>query len=108
MPERIEMRRPTSDGTRYRLRSSKGTGSRPTTPEVGPMDAQRMPSANVTMGLDVGDQRSSWCVVDGVGRVLERGEVRTVGTALRRLFERRPPSRVVAGGGNAFAVGEPG
>jgi transposase len=59
------------------------------------MNTHSMLLANLTIGLDIGDQRSSWCVVDAAGRVLERGQVRTVATALRRLFERRPRSRVV-------------
>jgi len=59
------------------------------------MSAPSMVSANLTIGLDVGDQQSSWCVVDAAGRVRERGQVRTVAPPLRRLFARWPASRVV-------------
>ena len=51
--------------------------------------------ANLTIGLDLGDQQSSWCAVDAAGRVVTRGTVRTGGPALRRLFTRWAPSRAV-------------
>jgi hypothetical protein len=97
------MRRPTPDGTRYRLRSSNGTGSKPTTPEVGPINSPSTTIAKLTIGLDLGDRMSRWCVVDGAGRVLERGQVRTVGTALTGCRRQG----VIAGAGDAVQRAEP-
>jgi len=59
------------------------------------MAVQALVSANLTVGLDVGDQRSSWCAIDSGGQVAGRGEVRTAAGPLRTLATRWGRSRVV-------------
>jgi hypothetical protein len=39
---------------------------------------------NLTIGLDVGDQHSVTCAVDGQGRLVRRGHVRTTAAALQQ------------------------
>ena len=47
-----------------------------------------------TMGLDVGDRKSLYCVVDCAGEVVGQGSVTTSRKALGRLFVGLEPSRV--------------
>lgn len=48
----------------------------------------------VTVGLDLGDRYSRYCTIDGEGKLLDEGRVRTEVDALRTCFEREP-ARVV-------------
>lgn len=48
-----------------------------------------------TIGVDVGDRRSHYCVLDGAGEVVERGDFRTKPEALRRMLEGRGGATVV-------------
>lgn len=52
-------------------------------------------SAGTTIGIDLGDQRSSVCVLDGAGEVQRRFTVATTAAALRRGLAEAGPSRVV-------------
>ena len=51
--------------------------------------------ASVTIGLDVGDRYSRFCVLDDEGRVIEEGRVRTTPEALARRFGNQERARVV-------------
>jgi len=51
--------------------------------------------AGCTVGLDVGDHRSSVCVLDEDANVLETGEIATTRTAIRSRFGGRQRMRVV-------------
>jgi transposase len=59
-----------------------------------------------TIGLDLGDRRSSYCVVDQpTGEVREEGQVASTPTELGQFFSRWPAARVVmeAGGHSPWA-----
>ena len=48
-----------------------------------------------TVGLDVGDRHSHFCVLDATGEVLEEGRVASTATGLADGFARWPASQVV-------------
>lgn len=48
-----------------------------------------------TLGLDLGDRTTHFCLVDVVGQVIERGSAPTTREGLRERFEALPRSRVV-------------
>jgi transposase len=52
-------------------------------------------SEGLTIGIDLGDRRSSVCVVDGAGEVQRRFSVATTEAGLRRALADQPASRVV-------------
>lgn len=52
-------------------------------------------AAQLTIGLDIGDRRSCYCVLDPEAEVLEREEVVTDEQPLRQVFGQFPPSVVV-------------
>ncbi len=56
-----------------------------------PMTAASM----ITIGLDLGDHVSRYCVLDATGAVLQAGSVRTTRDALRQVFGGRVRARVV-------------
>ncbi|MBM3136313.1 MAG: IS110 family transposase [Chloroflexi bacterium] len=49
----------------------------------------------LTVGLDLGDRHSRYCVLSERGEVVIADALPTTKTGLNRLFERMPPSRVV-------------
>ena len=54
-----------------------------------------MPTLTQTLGLDLGDRRSSYCLISPDGVVLEEVQVPTSKQALTSLFDRLDPCRVV-------------
>jgi transposase len=48
-----------------------------------------------TVGLDLGDRYSHFCMIDVDGQVVEQGRILTDGDAIRERFSCGPPSRVV-------------
>lgn len=50
---------------------------------------------SLTIGLDLGDRRSAWCVVGADGEVVDHGTVATERGALTRWVSRYPGARVV-------------
>jgi transposase len=48
----------------------------------------------ITVGLDLGDRASEFCVLDAAGAVMQRGRVQTTGMALRRVFSKMARSRI--------------
>lgn len=61
-------------------------------------------TANLTIGIDLGDRTSHVCVVDAAGEVIESGTVATKPASLRKRFERCEPTRIAieAGGQSAW------
>jgi len=53
------------------------------------------PTLTQTVGLDVGDRHSSFCLIDSGGEILEESRIATSAEALTGLFARLEPSRVV-------------
>jgi transposase len=48
----------------------------------------------ITVGLDLGDKSSEFCVLDAAGQVLRRGRVQTTAAALRRVFGKMAAARM--------------
>lgn len=48
----------------------------------------------LTIGLDLGDRTSRYCILDAEGEVLSEGELPTTKTGLNSLFGKMPCSRV--------------
>jgi hypothetical protein len=48
----------------------------------------------MTMGLDLGDQYSHYCLLNASGEVVEEGRMQSTKSALRRHFEGEPSLRV--------------
>lgn len=51
-------------------------------------------SGKMTIGIDLGDDTSHVCVLDGDGEIVERGTVATTKAGLRKRFSRCEPSRI--------------
>ena len=56
-------------------------------------------SSNITIGLDLGDRRHRFCVLDGAGRVVEEGSVGNERNSLAGLSRRYPGALVVVEAG---------
>lgn len=52
-------------------------------------------SGRLTVGLDLGDRTSRYCVLNAAGEVVQEGALATTRTGLNALFEKLPSSRVV-------------
>ena len=64
--------------------------------EVGPMsDTRQEISATITVGIDLGDRYSEFCILDQNGTVVDDGRLRTTQAALRRYFSASSPMLVV-------------
>lgn len=59
------------------------------------MAYKMMSSQRITVGLDLGDRYSQFCLVDQSGTVVEEGRLRTTPDALQRYFTGRSPMRIV-------------
>ena len=55
---------------------------------------QAQPKRGLTVGLDMGDRRSSWCALGADGEVIARGEVVSEKQPMELFFSRIPVSRV--------------
>ncbi len=51
--------------------------------------------SGVTVGVDLGDRWSRFCVLDPQGQILEEDTIATTGPAFRKLFGDRAAARVV-------------
>jgi hypothetical protein len=61
----------------------------------------------LTVGLDLGDRTSRYCVLDEAGEVVSEGQLPTTKMGLSSLFGKMPVQPSGAGSGNAFAMGKP-
>ena len=48
----------------------------------------------LTIGLDLGDRNSHYCILDEAGEVVSEGQLPTTKTGFQSLFEKMPSSRV--------------
>jgi hypothetical protein len=60
----------------------------------------------LTIGFDLGDRSSWYCVLDEAGRVLLEQKVSTTPKAMQEVFGGMPRSRIALETGDALAVGE--
>jgi|SRR5579863_3454640 len=58
----------------------------------------------LTIGIDVGDRSSRYCILDGEGEVLAEGSVATTKKGLARVFGSKPRSRVALGVGKSSSA----
>lgn len=58
-------------------------------------DSSSMTTLTKTIGLDLGDRRSSYCLISAGGAILEEAQVPTTKEALMSLFDRLEPCRIV-------------
>ena len=70
--------------------------------EMGKIEGQKL-----TIGLDLGDRSSWYCVLDAAGEVVLEQKVGTTPKAMKEIFGGMPRRPDRCGNGNAFAVGEP-
>ena len=59
----------------------------------------------LTVGVDLGDQWSKYCILGLEGKTLSEGQVRTTQADLAGLFEALTPARVLMRSGDAFGLG---
>jgi transposase len=52
-------------------------------------------SGDSTIGMDLGDRWSRYCIVDGAGTIVKEDRVRTALEALTECFQKIPPNRIV-------------
>jgi transposase len=56
--------------------------------------ASNKSTAKLTVGIDLGDQNSAYCVLDAAGDVLSEGTVRTSESGFAQQFQSMPPCRI--------------
>src|ERR1022692_4264677 len=66
-------------------------------------EAKTISTCGTTVGLDVGDRHSQFCILDEVGEIVAEGRIRTTSEALREHLARWPSSRVVLEAGTSSA-----
>jgi transposase len=66
-------------------------------------EAKTIPSRGMTVGLDVGDRQSQFCILDEAGEIVAEGRIRTTVEALREHFSRWASSRIVLEAGTSSA-----
>jgi transposase len=59
------------------------------------MGSKVLKGYQLTIGLDLGDRWSFYCVLDEVGKVLLEQKLPTTPEAMKRIFEKLPASRIV-------------
>src|SRR5579864_9029782 len=74
---------------------------------VGAKQIRNCRERKLTIGLDLGDRSSWYCVLDEAGDVLLEQKLGTTPKAMKEVFGGMPEPDC-PGNGNAFAVGEPG
>ena len=97
-----EMRRPVSDGMLYAPKVSTCLKAqinqrRPAMKKVSTTASQQsrnISQQRLTIGLDLGDRNSCYCVLDEAGRIQLEQRVRTSAKALQEVFGAMPRSRV--------------
>ncbi len=66
-------------------------------------EAKTIPTRGTTVGLDVGDRHSQFCILDESGEIVAEGRVRTTAETLNEHFTRWARSRVVLEAGTSSA-----
>src|SRR5690349_21066216 len=98
----IEMRRPVSRGMRYapNVRRARGTKKRrPAMKKISTVqifESKIFKEHRLTIGLDLGDQWSCYCILDEAGRILLEQKVATTPEALKQTFAKIPRSSLIA------------
>jgi len=61
----------------------------------------------LTIGVDLGDRWSFYCVLDEAGKIILEQKVSTTPEAIKQTFGKIPRSLVALETGNTFAMGQP-
>jgi transposase len=61
---------------------------------VAAAQSRNISPQQLTIGLDLGDRNSCYCVVDEAGQIQQEQRIRTTGKALREVFGALPRSRI--------------
>jgi predicted NBD/HSP70 family sugar kinase len=61
----------------------------------------------LTIGIDLGDRFTYYCVLDEAGEVMVEQKLATTKQAMKQVFGRMPRSRIALETGAPFAVGQP-
>src|ERR1700674_5405331 len=93
------MRRPVSSGMRYapNVRRAQGTKRRPAMKKISTVQAfgnELFKEQKLTIGLDLGDRWSFYCVLDEAGKIILEQKVATTPEAMKQVFSRIPHSRI--------------
>src|SRR6266699_3730848 len=67
---------------------------------------RKVESQRLTIGLDLGDRSSWYCVLDETGEVLLEQKLGTIPKTMRAVFGEMPRSRIIRDR-DAFTLGEP-
>src|SRR6201993_2468803 len=92
------MRRPVSSGMRYApKRRAQGTKRRPAMKKISTMQAfsnEILKEQKLTIGLDLGDRWSFYCVLDEAGKIILEQKVATTPEAMKQTFGKIPRSLI--------------
>jgi hypothetical protein len=66
----------------------------------------KLQNGQLTIGLDLGDRSSFYCVLNGAGEVVLEAKVATNPEAMKKTFEKMPPSRIALETGTHSLVRE--
>jgi transposase len=55
---------------------------------------RKLHDGQLTIGLDLGDRSSCYCVLNGAGEVVQEAKVATNPEAMKKTFEKMPRSRI--------------
>src|ERR1700735_3400887 len=93
------MRRPVSSGMRYAPseRRARGAKRRPAMKKISTMaieGIQIFKDNQLTIGLDLGDRTSHYCVLDEPGQVILEQELPTTAKGFEQVFSKIPRSRI--------------
>src|ERR1700721_2792120 len=89
------MRRPVSSGMRYAPNERRALGAkrRPAMKKISTVQTfsnEILKEQKLTVGLDLGDRWSFYCVLDEAGKILLEQKVATTPEAMKQIFEKIP------------------
>src|ERR1700722_20216346 len=93
------MRRPVSSGMRYapNVRRARGTKRRPAMKKISTVQVfgnEILKEQKLTIGVDLGDRWSFYCVLEEAGQIILEQKVPTTPEAMKQTFSRIPQSRI--------------
>src|SRR6201981_4013543 len=94
------MRRPVSSGMRYAPNVRRAQGTKKRRPAMKKSSTVRVngnmifKGHKLTIGLDLGDQWSCYCVLDEAGKIILEQKVATTPEAMKRAFAKIPRSLI--------------
>jgi hypothetical protein len=94
------MRRPVSRGMRYapNVRRARGTKKRrPAMKKINTVqifESEIFKEQRLTIGMDLGDRWSCYCILDEAGEIFLEQKVATTPEAMKQIFEKIPRSLI--------------